>query len=209
MLVILTRNKIHVSTINMNIKTRTYDSSKRKAQAEARRTLMLKCGTDEFRLEDVAQAAGVSGQTILRAFGSKDGLVIKTLEFEAPSALDMSVYDNIRIEAVGDMIRTMFQVYDKIGDLVIHALAHEHRSPEFQKSLDVGRAFHKGWIADACDIHIAKRPPDERAAMFHALLAATDIYVWKILRRDEGLSLEEAVATVSFTTKSLIQENSS
>ena len=198
----------------MNTKTRTYDSSKRKAQAEARRTLMLKCaaqlladsGTDEFRLEDVAQAAGVSVQTILRAFGSKDGLVIKTLEFEAPSALDMSVYDNIRIEDVGDMIRTMFQVYDKIGDLVIHALAHEHRSPEFQKSLDVGRAFHKGWIADACDIHIAKRPPDERAAMFHALLAATDIYVWKILRRDEGLSLEDTVATVTFTLKSLIQE---
>ena len=37
-------------------------------------------------------------------------------------------------------------------------------------------------------------------------MTATDIYVWKILRRDEALDLDETVATVVFTLKSLIQE---
>ena len=198
----------------MNSMTRKYDSSKRQAQAEARRTHILKCaarmladGTnDEFRLEDVAQAAGVSVQTILRAFASKDGLVVATLEYEAPAALDMSIYNDIKIEDIDQLVATLFKVYDKIGDLVIHALAHEHRSPEFQKSLDVGRDFHKALVSDAFGIHIQHRPRSERSALFHALMVATDIYIWKILRRDEALSFDETVAIVVFTLKSLIQE---
>lgn len=200
----------------MNSKTRKYDGSKRKAQAEARRQKILKCAArllanisdEDFRLEDVAEAAGVSVQTILRAFGNKDGLLIKTLESEAPSAIDFSMFDNVKIEDLDQLIRAMFTIYERIGDLVIHALAHEHRSPEFKKSLDMGRVFHKGWINDAFEIHIARRPPQERVALYHALLATTDIYVWKILRRDEALGFDDAVATVVLTLKSLIQENS-
>lgn len=198
----------------MKLKTRKYDSSNRKAQAEARRTRILKCAAEllanvsneEFRLEDVAQAAGVSVQTILRAFGSKDGLLVKALEHEAPAAIDMSIYKDIKIEDLDQLITALFKIYEKIGDLVIHALAHEHRSPEFQKSLDVGRDFHKGLVSDTFGIHIQRRPPSERSALFHALMAATDIYVWKILRRDEVLSLDDSVATVVLTLKALIQE---
>lgn len=199
----------------MKSATRTYDSSNRKVQAEARRVRILKCAADllasssddEFRLEDVAQAADVSVQTILRAFGSKDGLMVATLESVAPDALDLSVFNNIQVKDLDQLIITMFKVYEKIGDLVIHALAHEHRSPEFQKSLDVGREFHKGWVSDAFDVHIKRRPPNERAALFHALLTATDIYIWKVLRRDEVLSFDASVASVVITLRSLIQEN--
>ena len=198
----------------MNTKTRKYDSSKRKAQAEARREKILKSAAkllaenqkDEFRLEDVAQEAGVSVQTILRAFGSKDGLLVKTLEYEAPAALDFSVYSNIKIEDLDQLVTTLFKIYEKIGDLVIHALAHEHRSPEFQKSLDVGRDFHKALVSGAFGIYIHRRPLSERSVLFHALLTATDIYMWKILRRDEVLSFDASVATVVLTLKSLIQE---
>jgi len=198
----------------MNTKTRKYDSSNRKAQAEARREKILKCAAkllvenhkDEFRLEDVAQLAGVSVQTILRAFGSKDGLLVKTLEHEAPAALDFSIYSNIKTEDLDQLVASLFKIYDQIGDLVIHALSHEHRSPEFQKSLDVGRDFHKDWVSNAFGVRIQHRPPSERATLFHALLTATDIYIWKILRRDEVLSFDASVATVVFTLKSLIQE---
>ena len=102
----------------MNTKTRKYDSSKRKAQAEARREKILKSAAkllaenqkDEFRLEDVAQEAGGSVQTILRAFGSKDGLLVKTLEYEAPAALDFSVYSNIKIEDLDQLVTTLFKI---------------------------------------------------------------------------------------------------
>lgn len=198
----------------MNTKTRKYDSSNRKAQAEARREKILKCAAkllvenhkDEFRLEDVAQLAGVSVQTILRAFGSKDRLLVKTLEQEAPAALNFSIYSNIKTEDLDQLVASLFKVYDQIGDLVIHALSHEHRSPEFQKSLDVGRDFHKDWVSTAFGVRIRRRPPSERSALFHALLTATDIYIWKILRRDEVLSFDASVATVVLTLKSLIQE---
>ncbi len=198
----------------MKSKTRKYDGSKRKAQAEARRALILKCtaqvladsNTDEIRLEDVAQAAGVSVQTILRAFGSKDGLVIATLESVAPDAVDFTSFANIDIEDLDAFVRTVFSAYDKIGDLVIHALAEEHRSPEFQGALDLGRSYHVEWVSQVFAPYIERRPAKDRPVLFRALMAATDIYVWKILCRDEALSFDEAVATVTFTLKSLIQE---
>lgn len=198
----------------MKLGTRKYDSSKRKAQAEVRRKHILQCSArvisdatdDEFRLEDVAQAAGVSVQTILRAFGSKDGLMVATLETEAPDAVDFTAFANIEVNDLDTFVRTVFSVYDKIGDLVIRALADEHRSPVFQKSLDVGRMYHKDWVSQVFAPNIERRPPEERQVLFHALLTATDIYIWKILRRDEALSLEDSVATVTFTLKALIQE---
>ncbi|WP_298844154.1 TetR/AcrR family transcriptional regulator [uncultured Roseobacter sp.] len=198
----------------MKLATRAYDNSKRQAQAAERRRKILKCAAkvladatnDEFRLEDVAQAAGVSVQTILRAFGSKDGLTVATLETEAPDAVDFSAFANIAADDIERCMLEMFKIYDKIGDLVIRLLADEHRSPQFQQALDVGRDFHKGLVTDLFGPRIEKKPVKERQILFHALLAATDIYVWKILRRDEALSLEDSVATVAFTLRSLIQE---
>lgn len=201
----------------MKLDIRKYDSSKRQAQAAERRKTIVKCAarsianstSDEFRLEDVAQAAGVSVQTILRAFGSKDGLMVATLETEAPDVVDFSEFANIKPEDIERFMLEMFKIYDKIGDLVIRLLSEEHRSPEFQQALDVGRQFHKGWITDLFGHYIEKKPVHKRQILFHALLVATDIYVWKILRRDEILSLEESVATVAVTLKSLIQEKNS
>lgn len=198
----------------MNIKTRKYDSSNRKAQAEERRALVMKCAADlladtnndEIRLEDVAQAAGVSVQTILRAFGSKDGLVNATLESIAPDAVDFTSYTNIKMKDLDAFVHTVFSTYDKIGDLVIHALAEEHRSPIFQGALDVGRSYHIEWVSQVFAPYLESRSLEEKTVLFRALMAATDIYVWKILRRDEALSLDETVATVVFTLKSLIQE---
>ena len=210
----MTRNVIRVNHVHMNSTTRKYDSSKRQAQAEARRKHILKCAArmladatnEEFRLEDVAQAAGVSVQTILRAFGSKDGLVVATLETEAPDSVDFTSFANIKVDDLETFVRTVFSVYDKIGDLVIHTLAEEHRSPEFQKSLNVGRAYHVEWVSQVFAPYLDRRPPKERIVLFRALMAATDIYIWKILRRDETLSLDDTVATVVLTLKSLISE---
>ncbi len=198
----------------MKLETRKYDSSKRKARAEERRKHILKCSArlisaaseDAFRLEDVAKAAGVSVQTILRAFGSRVGLMIATLETEAPDAVDFTRFTNIEVSNLDSFVRTVFTVYDKIGDLVIRALADEHRSPEFQKTLEVGRTFHREWVSQVFGSYIDRRPPKEQPVLFRALMTATDIYIWKILRRDEALSLEEAIATVVLTLKALIQE---
>lgn len=198
----------------MNSKTRKYDSSKRKAQAEARRQHILKCAAqvignaqaDEFRLEDVAKEAGVSVQTILRAFGSKDGLTVATLESEGPDGVNFTAFANIEIDDLEDFARTVFSAYDKIGDLVIRALSEEYRSPVFRGALDVGRTYHLEWISAVFAPYLARRSPAERDLLFHALMTATDIYIWKILRRDEGLNFDETVATVVFTLKSLIQE---
>ncbi len=199
----------------MKSDTRKYDSSKRKAQAEERRRHILKCAAqiiadatdDEFRLEDVAQAASVSVQTILRAFGSKDALMVATLETEAPDAVDFSAFANIEPHDIERFMLAIFTIYDKIGDLVIRLLSDENRSSEFHHALEVGRQFHKGWVNDLFAPYLDKEPPKERQVLFHALMNATDIYVWKILRRDEALSLEDSVATVAFTLRSLIQEN--
>lgn len=198
----------------MKAKTRPYDSSKRQAQAQERRRFIIACAAellgdasaDEFRLEDVARAADTSVQTILRAFGSKDGLMLAALETAAPDEVDFSVFVDLESGDLERLVLALFTIYDKIGDLVIRMLAEEHRSSEFQTALEVGRQFHKGWVTKVFAPYIDKKPPEERAALFHALLAASDIYIWKILRRDESLSLEDAIAVVVLTLKALIKE---
>ena len=141
----------------MNLKTRKYDNSKRQAEAEARRTHILKCAArlisaaseDAFRLEDV-------------------GLTVATLESVGPDGVNFTAFANLEIDDLEAFVRTVFSAYDKIGDLVIRALAEEHRSPVFQGALDVGRTYHVEWISVVFAPYLARRSPAERDLLFTA-----------------------------------------
>jgi hypothetical protein len=63
----------------------------------------------------------------------------------------------------------------------------DHRIPAVKNAMDFARASHQTWLAEV----FADRLPTARAARrrkLSALHAATDVYTWKLLRRDFGLS---------------------
>jgi type II secretory pathway component PulM len=44
--------------------------------------------------------------------------------------------------------------------------------------------MHRRWVEEAFAEQLAARPPRERRTVLLALVAALDVYVWKLLRRD-------------------------
>lgn len=75
-------------------------------------------------------------------------------------------------------------------------LAEEHRVPGFAEVAAEGREQHRQWLAAAFAPELASTRGRERSRRLDALVAATDVYVWKLLRRDLGRSRAESERVV-------------
>jgi AcrR family transcriptional regulator len=181
---------------------RAYDMSNRAAQAEATRerirdvsvALYTERSLDGFTLDEVARRAEVTVQTVLRAFKSKDQLVLAALAVLASQRRPMKTPD-----VPGDIagaVAVIFDLYETIGDRVIQHLADEHRLPALTAEMAVGRQGHADWVNAAFAPQLARCDGAAHTQLFNALMVATDIYVWKLLRRDQQLDRPQAEAVV-------------
>lgn len=147
---------------------------------------------DAFTLSDVADRAGVSKQTVLRRFGSKDGLIDAAIEEGAsgiPEARDAAPAGDV--EAALD---NLLAHYEADGDAALRTLALEDRMPAAQRIADNGRAYHRAWCARVFAPWLPHETADDYTAHLDAFVAATDLYLWKLLRRDLGRTEEETRA---------------
>lgn len=149
----------------------------------------------EITLADVAERAGVSVQTILRHFGTREKLLAAAEDF---------LREEIRAERrapEGDIpaaVRAIFDHYELRGDAVLRMLAQEHWNDHIRAINDSGRSQHRQWVEAVFAPQLAARAESERerAALVDLLVVATDVYTWKLLRRDRGLARDEAEAGV-------------
>lgn len=153
---------------------------------------------DEITLDRVAEDAGVTVQTVVRRFGSKEGLLARAVEtlgswIQAQRAAPPGDLDGLVENLIGD--------YEKTGDPVIRLLALEPRHPSLKTVLDLGRRWHRQWAATAFAEPLNQLAPSARRRALDALVISTDVYTWKLLRRDQVRSLRETAATM----KSLIE----
>lgn len=154
------------------------------ARATAERILeatvesFLASPADDVPLDEVARRAGTTKQTILRRFGTKDALVAAATE----RALEQVRAEREGVEPgdVAGAVRAVVAHYERVGDGVLRMLAEEHRSPRLRERADAGRAYHAAW----CERILRPASPRRLAQ----LIAVTDVYTWKLLRRDRGLS---------------------
>jgi AcrR family transcriptional regulator len=182
--------------------TRAYDMSNRAAQAEATRerirqaavALYRERALDGFTLEEVAQRAEVTVQTVLRAFKSKDQLIMTALIALADETQPIKIP-----RLPGDVVEAVtifFDLYEEVGDFVVQQLGDELRLPGLKAELDAGRRGHANWIEQAFAPFLARQTGAARNEMFTALMVATDVYVWKLLRRDQKLDRGDAEAVM-------------
>lgn len=143
---------------------------------------------DEIRLEDVAVDAGVTVQTVIRRFGGKDGLLEA-----AADRLNEEVQGRRQVApgAVAAAIQALMDDYEEAGDLVMRSLAQEDRHPAIRRMTDAGRAYHRAWIEAVFAPWLQDLPPADARKRTDALVVATDVYVWKLLRRDMDRPLRE------------------
>jgi AcrR family transcriptional regulator len=132
---------------------------------------------DEISLEDVAARAGVAVRTVIRRFGNRATLVKAAIE--GANAQVSGRRDETPPGDVLDAVEALFDDYERWGDSLLMVLAQEQRHPELKPLLNDGREMHRRWIERVF------YPRDELHAA--QLVAVTDVYVWKLLRRDMKL----------------------
>lgn len=155
---------------------------------EAFRRRLERLWFEDIRLEDIAQDAGVTVQTIIRRFGGKEGLLdptIDAIERDVMSARDAPPGDAVAA------VRVVVRDYEADGEVYMRALAQEDRYPAMRRMTDTGRAGHRGWVERVFAPELAGLPHDTARRRLDALVVATDVYVWKLIRRDMGRSVAE------------------
>jgi AcrR family transcriptional regulator len=178
--------------------TRSYKMQARAAAAEATRrrileavvTLLKNRFRSEIRLEDVAEGAQVTVQTIINVFGSRSGLLD-----EAFAILLQRLREQRLRAQPGNLkaaVSALLDHYEEFGDLVVRNLA-EQADPEF---IELGRAGHRQWVQRQFAAQIEQIDPERRRSLVDRLVCVCDVYTWKLLRRDIGRSRPETETTI-------------
>ena len=187
----------------MNMERRSYRMGARAEGAErtgrrildATKALFAELSYEALTLQAVAQRAGVTLQTVLRRFGSKEAL------FAAAARAGRAEVVAQRFEApAGDIrgvVKNLFDHYEGWGRVAMRMLEQEHRLPAIGTLAQSGRALHAQWVAQALAPQLMEvRGAAARQMRQAQLVALTDVYVWKLLRLDQGLSRRKAEAAL-------------
>jgi AcrR family transcriptional regulator len=196
---------------------RTYDMTKR-AHAAAQTTERIVDATErllattplpEVTLQAIADGAGVTVQTVLRHMGSRDGC------FHAVSERVRQRIDAQRgASTPGDVdaaIAGLIQHYEADGRLVLNLLAQEAGQDDLARdAVRRGRDYHRAWVERCFEPLLPRTLGNDGASALDAelvdgLVAATDLYVWKLLRLDLGRSAAETRATIARTVRALLE----
>jgi AcrR family transcriptional regulator len=185
----------------MNLDTRRYRQS---ARAEAARetgrrilesavALWRERPLDEVTLQAIADGADVSVQTVIRRYDSKEGVI------EAAIAEGVSGIEVHRDTApAGDLdaaLDVLLDHYEREGEAVLRTLAAEDRFDAARLIVENGRHHHRDWCARVFAPWLPPSDAPEHTARLDAFVAATDLYLWKLLRRDLGRSRSATRAT--------------
>lgn len=163
---------------------RPYESGVRSEAARSTRDRIVRSAVDlayergdiEMTLEQIAERAGTTVRTIMRQFGSRDGVVEAGIEL---GSMEVAAE---RQDPGGDRdssIRLLVEHYEKRGAFVLKILASE--LPGARRVTASGRLLHRDWVENV----FTTRDP----ALVDMLVVATDVYAWKLLRLDRGLSV--------------------
>ena len=152
---------------------------------------------DALSMRRVAAVAGVSLSTVVRHFGTKDALLTALVA----QAGEDPERDELRMQmAPGDAAAAIDVVvadYEVAGRQLLHMLGQEHRFPALSELLDIGRRGHRRWVRWAFAPQLEGRRDAAAKQLEDLLVVATDVYTWKLLRIDRGLSAKATRAAMT------------
>ena len=173
---------------------RPYRMTARAEAAQATADRVLDVAVDLFSekpyekvtLGEVADRASVTERTVIRRFGSKEMLFVEAMGRAGEEA------ERDRDTApVGDVVQAVHQLvaqYERWGPSRLRMLSQEDRIPVVAANVEHGRRYHWSWVERTFAPLIDGLTGAPRKRRIAALVAVTDVYMWKLLRRDLGLS---------------------
>ena len=143
---------------------------------------------DEVTIADVARRSGVSSQTVVNHFGSKEQLYLAGVAERVGPGIEA-----VRAKAVpGDLdsiVETACEDYETTGDGTVRLMAVAARSDELAVVVEHGSASHHAWIEHCFAPWLDKLPLADRRHKHILISAILDVTTWHTLRRREGLSI--------------------
>ena len=181
---------------------RSANAAATKARVHAVATALYAERPQDFALKTVAARAGTSVQTILRIYGSKAALVETLLAASRAKTIGPNgLPDNLVTT-----IRARYTEYEKNGDGPNGHITNGQRDPAAAKQAEVARQSHRAWVEEVFSGKLGTQASLADQARLFGLIVATDISVWRLLRRDFGLYRRAAEAVVIGIIQSLLQE---
>jgi AcrR family transcriptional regulator len=200
----------NVSLSNMNT-TRGYSMTARADSAAetgrrivaAARALFLSLDYEDVTLKAIADRAGVTLQTVIRRYASKEGLVNAVADEWGPEIMRSRAVT--RPADLDEAVHLLVTSYEEMGAMNWRMLRQEHRMPVLHERLVKARAFHKAWVEETFAPLLPRRGRARELRVLQ-LFAATDLYAWKLLRIDLGLPIADVERLIRDTVAAITAE---
>jgi len=187
---------------------RTYDMTNRsnavartKERIIAATEMLLANGSlTDLTLQAIADNTGVTVQTVLRHMGSREGCL---------AAVAKVVLERVESQRghtePGDLdaaISSVLDHYEAESSLVLNLMEQAGTGDAFaMKAIESGRIYHRNWVKRCFGPLISEL----KSEITDALVAATDIYTWKLLRHDIGRSKKAARAVMNRLVRGILE----
>ncbi len=188
---------------------------KQKARARARertRDALAQAAAEEFyegrwqhtSLEALSARAGTTKQTLLRHFGSKDGLLLQALARAGAQVLDQR-WSAPRgdIEAA---VENLLDHYETWGERSLRIGAWQSGPPALAKLSQLARQVHYEWVEHVFEPWLAGLDEPARTRRRGALIALCDVQTWWLLAHDLGFERAQLCATLTEAIAGVVGE---
>ncbi|QZY30282.1 TetR/AcrR family transcriptional regulator [Nocardioides coralli] len=184
-------------------KPRGYVMTARARSIEETGTRILDAATELFAelpysrltLAGVAERAGVTVQTVIRRYGDKEGLIAA-----AADRVGEQVARQRLSAPAGDLpgiVENLLDHYDEHGLTALRLLAEEETVAPIAAMTASGRALHRRWCAAVFAPWLSGTTGVERSRRLAQYVAVCDVYTWKLLRLDAGLSRRQTALALT------------
>ena len=189
--------------------TRAYRMRARAQAAQATAERVLDSAVELFTenpfeavsLEEIADRAGVAKRTVQRRFGSKEALFVTAMEHAADEMVRHR--DAAPIDDIAAAVANLVDHYERWGTNRLRLLSQEDRIPVVAENVEGGRRYHRSWVERTFAPLFDGLTPAAKERRLVVLIALTDVYTWKLLRRDLRLSRSDIEQTLVETISKL------
>jgi len=184
----------------MSARARGVEQTRARIVAAARSAFVAQ-RYDQVTLSGVARESGVTQQTLLNHFSSKEGLFLAAVEVLGGEIRELR--GEVKPADVKGCVQALMRQYEVLGDANVRLVAVADIIPVVAEIAEMARKDHRSWL-ESIFADILPTAPAPRRQRIAALYAVTDVGTWKLLRRDLGHSRRETTTILHSTIRSIL-----